>query len=327
MLQKLAVAVAAASALLAISAGPALAGTADFVGTWQNADTSTNNITRVEVSRAGRGGPLRVQVFGQCSPRDCDWGTVNASAYAPSAGGNLERDANVLIANFPTSFSRQTVILRLQRDGSVRYETFTDFTDRSGRTSYATQGSLRRLGIVPPRPRPGGPGGPGRPGDDDDYSSLPTQDCVGFTNGSLRVVPGGGPAGMWRIMDGSHSIVAFRSEAAANQALAVIRGYGFQSQCFIARPNAAMTYWLRGDDVPHRALRTPEDCIVVNPGNVEVRSVRGSWKVVDGSTWLLDFGANREAADDARATIRHYNLNRQCFVARPGNSMQYWLSL
>jgi hypothetical protein len=323
MLQKLAVAVAAASALLAISAGPAAAGTADFVGTWQNTDTRTDNITRVEVSRAGRGGGLRVQVFGQCSPRDCDWGTVSASAYAPSAGGNLERDANVLIANFPTSFSRQTVILRLQRDGGVRYETFTDFTDRSGRTSYATQGSLRRLGIVPPRP------GPGRPGrdDHDDYSSLPPQDCVGFTNGSLRVVAGGGPAGMWRIMDGSHSIAAFRTQAAANQALAVIRGYGFQSQCFIERPNAAMTYWLRGDDVPHRALRTPEDCIVVNTDAVTVRNVRGSWKVVDGSTWLLDFGVNREAADNALAVIRHYNLNRQCFVARPGNSMQYWLSL
>lgn len=319
MLQKLAVALAA-SALLAFSAGPAAAGTADFVGTWQNTDADTNNITRVEVSRVGRSGGLRVQVFGQCSPRDCDWGTVNANVYAPSAGGNLERDANVLIANFPTSFSRQTVILRLQRDGGIRYEAFTDFTDRSGRTSYATQGSLRRLGIVPPRP--------GRPGrDDDDYSSLPPQDCVGFTNGSLRVVGGYGPAGLWRIMDGSHSIVSFRSQAAANQALAIIRGYGFQSQCFIVRPNAAMTYWLRGDDVPHRSLRTPEDCIVVNPDSVNVRNVRGSWKVVDGSTWLLDFGANREAADDALAVIRHYNLNRQCFVARPGNSMQYWLSL
>lgn len=321
MLQKLAVAVAAASALLAFFAGPAAAGTADFVGTWQNTDTNTNNITRVEVSRVGRSGGLRVQVFGQCSPRDCDWGTVNANVYAPSAGGNLERDANVLIANFPTSFSRQTVILRLQRDGGIRYEAFTDFTDRSGRTSYATQGSLRRLGIVPPRP-----GRPGRPGDDD-YSSPPPQDCVSFTNGSLRVVGSGGPAGLWRVMDGSHSIVAFRTQAAANQALAIIRGYGFQSQCFIVRPNAAMTYWLRGDDVPHRALRTAEDCIVVNPNNVEVRNVRGAWKVVDGSTWLLDFGANRDAADDALAVIRHYNLNRQCFVARPGNNMQYWLSL
>jgi hypothetical protein len=289
---------------------------------------------------------LRLQAWGQCSPRDCDWGTVEARPYAPSAGGNLERDANVLIAQFNTSFSRQTVILRLTR-GGVSYESFTDFNDRSGRTSYTTQGSMRHLGIVPPGGGPGGgwggggggggpggggpgggwggggggPGG-GGPGGGGGHVSLPPQDCIGFTLATLRVE---GAGGSWRIVDGSHSIIAFNSQAAANRSLDLIRRYTFTEQCFIVRPNAAMTYWRSGDDVPSARV-AGDDCIRVNPMNVEAQNVGGRWKVVDGSTWLLDFASNRDGAEQARDTIRYYRLSQQCFVGRPGPSMQYWLT-
>jgi hypothetical protein len=59
---------------------------------------------------------------------------------------------------------------------------------------------------------------------------------------------------------------------------------------------------------------------------VQSQNLHGSWKVVDGSNWLLDYGANRASADQAVAVIQHYNLNRQCFVGRPNAPMQYWLA-
>jgi hypothetical protein len=69
-----------------------------------------------------------------------------------------------------------------------------------------------------------------------------------------------------------------------------------------------------------------EDCIGLNPATVSVAHVGGAWKVVDGSSWLLDYGSDQGAADHALAVIRNYRLNRQCFVVRPHASMMYWLA-
>jgi hypothetical protein len=90
-----------------------------------------------------------------------------------------------------------------------------------------------------------------------------------------------------------------------------------------------MTYWRRGSGVPTGGAAAPfpnEDCLHVEPSNVQARFVGGAWKVVDGNTWVLDFGANRANAEHAVEVIQHYNLNSQCFVGRPDPSMQYWLS-
>jgi hypothetical protein len=54
--------------------------------------------------------------------------------------------------------------------------------------------------------------------------------------------------------------------------------------------------------------------------------VDGGWKVLDGSNWLLDYGADHAAADRSVAIIRAYSLNRECFIARPHVTMQYWLA-
>lgn len=69
-----------------------------------------------------------------------------------------------------------------------------------------------------------------------------------------------------------------------------------------------------------------EDCIGFNPATSDVAFVNGSWKYIDGTHWILDFGSNHAAADEARHVINHYHLNEQCFVARPNASMTYWKS-
>jgi hypothetical protein len=67
-----------------------------------------------------------------------------------------------------------------------------------------------------------------------------------------------------------------------------------------------------------------EDCIGFNPATADVVFVNGSWKYVDGSHWILDFGSNHAAANQARHVINHYHLDEQCFVVRPNASMTYW---
>ncbi len=68
-----------------------------------------------------------------------------------------------------------------------------------------------------------------------------------------------------------------------------------------------------------------EDCISFNPDMIEVKNISGSWKIVQGSMWILDFGSNMCQALQAYRIIRHYGLNRQCFVGRPRASFHYWL--
>jgi hypothetical protein len=189
---------------------------------------------------------------------------------------------------------------------------FTEFTDSSGRSHYIDRGRLNRMAIV----RPVEPVGP--------LATAVSEDCINFTPGNLRVVNIGG---RWKIVEGSHWIADFGSNrAAADQSLAIILRYGFTNQCFVARPNPPMTYWRRGNAVPRLATGAGEDCIGVNPDNVRAQRVGSAWKVVDGASWLLDFGANRAGAEQAVAIIQRYNLNRQCFVARPNPPMSYWLS-
>jgi len=66
----------------------------------------------------------------------------------------------------------------------------------------------------------------------------------------------------------------------------------------------------------------PEDCLGINPANVQAANVGGSWKVVDGNHWILDFGAKQADAERARDIIKHYGMNHICFVGRPSRSGQ-----
>jgi len=317
MLKKLAAICAAASALFVLGAAPAHAAVNDFLGQWRNQNTSTNDVTRVTVTQTG--GTLRLRVFGSCTPTDCDWGIVNATAFAASAGGNVTNDADVVMATYTQGHARKTVLLRLN-GANIAYEVFTEFTDSSGRANYRTSGRLVRDGIVGPGRIPGGGIGPG--------GRLPplaiNEDCVSFTPGRLRVQ---NVNGSWKITEGTHWVADFgTNRAAADQAHAIILRYGFTSQCFVSRPNPPMTYWRRGESVPSLPTGAGEDCIAVNPANVQARNVGGAWKVVQGNQWMLDFGSNRAGAEEAVRIIQHHNLNRQCFVARPNPPMTYWLS-
>jgi hypothetical protein len=68
-----------------------------------------------------------------------------------------------------------------------------------------------------------------------------------------------------------------------------------------------------------------EDCISFNPRRAQVKKIKNSWKIVDGSHWMFDFGTKRSEAVKALAIIKHYKMNRSCFVGRPGPSFQYLL--
>jgi hypothetical protein len=86
-----------------------------------------------------------------------------------------------------------------------------------------------------------------------------------------------------------------------------------------------MDYWKRGENIPSNGM-PGDDCVGNNPDTTQARFTSGQWKVVDGGHQMLAFGPRQNEARHAEEVIRHYRLNKQCFVGRPNASMTYWLS-
>jgi hypothetical protein len=73
--------------------------------------------------------------------------------------------------------------------------------------------------------------------------------------------------------------------------------------------------------VPPTSLN--EDCIGFNTANTKVKHINGSWKIVDGSHWMFDFGGKKGEAIKSLQIIKRYHLNKSCYVGRPGPSFTY----
>lgn len=120
-----------------MGAGQALADLDDFKGVWFNSDNSTRGITKIAVR--GRGENIRLQAWGQCHPQDCDWGAVQAEAFATSVSDDLDQQAIAIKGVFSQGFKTTTVILKQARRGErLIVETYSEFQDRSNRTNYTT---------------------------------------------------------------------------------------------------------------------------------------------------------------------------------------------
>lgn len=120
-------------------ASPAHAAPTDFVGTWTNTNANTRGITRV-VFYPNNDGTLTVQVFGKCSPTDCDWGKAGVLTY-----GTGVSDANHFTASalYAKGFSNTTLVMNV-KGSRLNVQSLTQFIDGSGRQNYASQETFRR---------------------------------------------------------------------------------------------------------------------------------------------------------------------------------------
>jgi hypothetical protein len=71
--------------------------------------------------------------------------------------------------------------------------------------------------------------------------------------------------------------------------------------------------------------RAKEDCVGFNPNTTTVKEINKRWKIVDGSHWMFDFEGKEGEAKKALAIIKHYRMNKSCFVGRPNPSFSYML--
>jgi len=153
---------------------------------------------------------------------------------------------------------------------------------------------------------------------------APQEDCIGYNLSAVSLVDRGATAG-WTITDGRTSMFAFGSKRAEGEAaLAIIRKYGFDRTCYIARPQPTMTYLLAGGAASN-AAHGAEDCISFNRNALQLQPVGSQWRLTDGRSSILMFPNNSEG-QQAIDTITRHRFNRQCYVGRPGPSFTYWLA-
>ena len=149
--------------------------------------------------------------------------------------------------------------------------------------------------------------------------------CSCLNPGKVRAVESNG---RWQLVDDSQSIADFSfDKAGADAAVSVIKHYGFTQTCWAGHPTSngmhAMQYFKTPEGAPSGAL-PGEDAIAMNPEDVKTEMLQGSWKVTCDDTWLMDFGADQAAAEQARDIIHLYGFTKQCFVGNPNRVLMYY---
>ncbi len=209
-------------AALGLTAAPARAAINDFTGTWANTDSNTQGTTRIIVTRVTNA--VTVQVFGRCTPSDCDWGTVNAEVYGPGVSDNAFANAEAITAVFKPGYA-ETIVVLIKEGGQLKAKFLTRFTDGSGRANYVRTETFAKqagigdiVGIIP--------------GLTAAFGLAPKQDCVGFNNATVAAQQVGGS---WKLVDGSHSLLDFgANEEEAVKSLNVVRNMASPSTALSA---------------------------------------------------------------------------------------------
>jgi hypothetical protein len=126
------------SQMAEVGAHPAIVTLAPLVGTWTNVNHATRDIVKVVISASGTA--LKVDLFGACVPTPCNWGSVSAIGYAASVSSG---PAVAFSAHYKFSFSEVIVVGHLQGK-QLALETFTQFTDGSGRSNLYTSDQMTK---------------------------------------------------------------------------------------------------------------------------------------------------------------------------------------
>ena len=128
----------------------------------------------------------------------------------------------------------------------------------------------------------------------------------------------------WKIVEGNKWLKDFGgNRGEAFKAYAIIKRYRLNKMCFVGRPKPSMEYYLVNGKSPVGAF-PGEDAIRFNPKTIRVQHIKGDWKIVDGRSWLMSFGKNKNEAYTAYSRIKKYGFTHMCFVGRPNPSMTYF---
>ncbi len=300
-----------------------------FLGTWTA--PAAGDIERVIVT-TGNSGAVRIQVFGRCENRTCNWGALQARVRTDGPTSEAVRS---LSADFNLGFALRHITLHRLAGNQLRFDMVTEFTDGSDRRDYESAGQLSPAGAAAP-PAPSAAATPpvaasapvpALPADNSvpvaSDLAPPTDDCIGIDTGHAYLA---NESGNWKLRDFLHVIQNFGPyRAAAAKGLGVISFYHLNEVCRVGRGATNLVFYRAANEVPHEPMKG-EDCSDVHADKVQAVKRDDDWKVVDGAREIYNYGSDQEGATQAASLIRSLNLSRQCFFDRANLTASYWLS-
>ncbi len=105
---------------------------AGALGSWVNAAPS-GGLAAVTIT--GSTAAPSVHAFGQCSPTNCDWGSVRGITYGTSIASTA---GDTLLAPYAFGFENTQLVIAYNHTTSetLTVTSYTEFTDGSGRSNY-----------------------------------------------------------------------------------------------------------------------------------------------------------------------------------------------
>jgi len=303
--------------------GPA----AGFLGSWVTAPGG--DIEHIVVT-ASSSGPVRIQVFGRCEAGICNWGALPARIR--TSAPNSENVVS-LSADFNLGFALRHITLHQEPGSHLRFEMVTEFTDGSERHDYEVGGSLVPMGrpaaaAVPPSAPQSNIATPSAPSGDVVQpvaltAAAGTEDCFSIDTAHSYIT---GEAGNWKLRDFLHVVQNFGPyREAANKSLAVLTFYRFNEICHVGRGAKNLSLYRASGEVPHQPM-PGEDCNTIDPAKAVAVKHDDDWQVESAGRVLLDYGSDRDGANQAASMITALKLSRQCFFDRKNLAASYWLS-
>jgi hypothetical protein len=133
---------AAALGSLAVTT-PARASDAQFQGYWFNVNPATADLVRITIG--GTPGSMVVDPFGACSPSACEWGWQPLTTY----GNNVsDTNHNAGTAVYDQGFAKRIMTFQLLSPSLMSVDTYSLFTDGSGRQNYHTRELFHKVVII-----------------------------------------------------------------------------------------------------------------------------------------------------------------------------------
>jgi len=129
--------------------------------------------------------------------------------------------------------------------------------------------------------------------------------------------------GQWKVVDGDLWLIGFPEKAQAELALKIMRHYGMNQQGWVGKPARLASYYLADGKAPAGPCEC-EDAIAFNPAKIELKQVAGTWKIVEGEHYILDFGQNQAAGKEMLELIAKNGFTYICYVGRPNAGMTYF---
>jgi hypothetical protein len=321
-----------------------------FAGTWTA--PAGSDIDHIVVT-ASSSGPVRIQVFGRCETKVCNWGALAARIRTD---GPTSQNVRALSADFNLGFALRHITLHRQPGNMLRFDMVTEFTDGSDRHDYETAGQLLPAGtgsVSAPAPAAAEPAPPSAPppsagsgitalnplnwfgskpaapaGGDASTAvaagaGVPLDDCFAIDAAHAYIVNANGN---WNVRDFLHVVQGFGPyRAAADKGLKTIVFYRFDEVCRIGRSTSNMTFFRASGEVPHQPM-PGQDCLDVHPENVAAVKHDDDWQVVDGDRVVFNYGSDRDGATKAVSVIKTLALSHQCYYDRANLAASYWLS-